>query len=69
MTTTPTTVEGHALIDDGAVAHVGGFAPTEQTTQYYTGGCECGERPEGFVEMSPKAMQRWHRAHLREVSA
>lgn len=57
-------IPGHALIGEGLTwpqydheGEVVGIA----------GGCRCGEKPEGFPNLSIYAMKRWHRQHKAEL--
>lgn len=56
-------IPGHELIAEG---HTRTWVGRDGATRY-SGGCRCGEKPEGFPDASIYATKRWHRQHKAEL--
>jgi len=66
-------IPGHHLLNEGHVFRVehedrfydrGMF---EAQPPKYSGGCQCGARPEEFPNVSTNQMKAWHRQHKAEL--
>lgn len=73
MTGTPNPpIPGHHLLNEGLILpvdHEDRFPRTviEEEPRSYSGGCQCGARPDAFPNLSGRQMKAWHRQHKEEL--
>lgn len=73
MSTTPNPpIPGHHLLNEGLILpvdHEDRFprASIEEEPRRFSGGCQCGARPDGFPNLSARQMKAWHRQHKEEL--
>ena len=60
-------IPGHHLLNEGHSFPIWGDGWEKATLKGHDGGCECGEKPPDFPNLSANKMKVWHRQHKAEL--
>lgn len=60
-------IRGHKLLHEGDLRETYNEREDYNPIELWSGGCQCGAKPDGWPHVGTNAMKRWHRQHKAEL--